>query len=32
MNPTFEMKPPDYAPPPLESPEELLHKFRKKKT
>ena len=31
MNPTFEMKPPDYAPPPLESPEELLHKISQEK-
>ena len=31
MNSTFEMKPPDYAPPPLESPEELLHKITQEK-
>ena len=28
MNSSFEMKPPDYAPPPLESPEEMLSKLK----
>tara|TARA_B100000513_G_scaffold187194_1_gene109489 strand:- start:285 stop:659 length:375 start_codon:yes stop_codon:yes gene_type:complete len=28
MNSSFEMKPPDYAPPPLESPEEMLAKLK----